>query len=225
MAYYFYLGKDLLLPVTPSKLELKINNANKTYKLINEGEINVLKSPGLTEIEFEAMLPNVKYPFARYKKSEFHRAAWFLKKIEKLKTGKKKFQFIVSRKTPGKKVLYGTNITCSLESYTIKEEAKAEGMDVVVKIKLKQYRNYGLKTAKVKKDKKASVTKKRASTKVTDKMQTYTVKTGDCPWSIAQMFYGDGQLYYLIYDANKDKVVPGGHIYTGQVLKIPPAPN
>ena len=52
MAYYFYLGKTLL-PVAPSKLSLKIGNQNKTYTLINEGEINVLKSATLTEIEFD----------------------------------------------------------------------------------------------------------------------------------------------------------------------------
>ena len=61
MAYYFYLGKTLL-PVAPQKLQLKIKGANKTYTLINDGEINVLKTPGLTDIEFDALLPNVKYP-------------------------------------------------------------------------------------------------------------------------------------------------------------------
>lgn len=43
--YEFYLDK-CLLPVTPSKLELKINNANKTVTLINEGEINILSCAG-----------------------------------------------------------------------------------------------------------------------------------------------------------------------------------
>lgn len=225
MAYYFYLGRDCRLPVAPSKVDIKINSANKTYSLINEGEINVLKKPKLKEIEFDALLPNTKYPFAKYKNNEFHRAEWYLKKLKKLKNNKEKFEFVISRKMPNGKILFDTDIICSLESYTIKEDAKANGTDIIVSIKLKQYRNYGLKTAKVEKDKKVSVTKKRATTKKADKMQTYTVKTGDNPWAIAQMFYGDGQLYYLIYEANKDQVVPGGNIYTGQVLKIPPMPN
>ena len=49
MAYHFYLG-NMLLPIAPEKFTLKINNANQTYTLINEGEINVLKTPGLTDI-------------------------------------------------------------------------------------------------------------------------------------------------------------------------------
>ena len=44
--YDFYL-KKCLLPVTPQKLEIKINNANDTVTLINEGEINILKTAAL----------------------------------------------------------------------------------------------------------------------------------------------------------------------------------
>ena len=47
MAYYFYLG-NVLLPIPPSKLELKISNNNNTYNLINYSQINVLKNPGIT---------------------------------------------------------------------------------------------------------------------------------------------------------------------------------
>ncbi len=81
MAYYFYMGK-MLCPIAPSKLQLKIGNQNKTVTLINEGEINVLKQAGLTEISFDLLFPNVKYPFAVYK-SGFVRAGSFLEQLEK----------------------------------------------------------------------------------------------------------------------------------------------
>ena len=61
--YDFYL-KKCLLPVTPQKLEIKINNANDTVTLINEGEINILKTAALTDIEFECEIPQVKQPYA-----------------------------------------------------------------------------------------------------------------------------------------------------------------
>ena len=96
--YYFYLDK-ILLPVAPSKMSLKIDNKNKTLVEINEGEINILKKAGLTNIEFDAMIPNVKYPFATYKNG-FQSAKIFLEAIEKLKTSKQPFQFIVSRTYP-----------------------------------------------------------------------------------------------------------------------------
>ena len=37
--YHFYMG-NVLLPITPEKLSLKIKNANKTLTLINEGEVS-----------------------------------------------------------------------------------------------------------------------------------------------------------------------------------------
>ena len=56
----------MLYPIALEQIQLKINNKNKTLTLINEGEINILKKAGLTEISFDLLLPNVKYPFAVY---------------------------------------------------------------------------------------------------------------------------------------------------------------
>ncbi len=61
--YDFYLDK-CLLPVAPQKLQVKVNNANSTLTLLNEGEINILKTPALTDIEFECCIPQVEYPFS-----------------------------------------------------------------------------------------------------------------------------------------------------------------
>lgn len=45
MAYKMYIA-GVLMPVTPSKVQLKIKNQNKTLNLINGEEINILKSAG-----------------------------------------------------------------------------------------------------------------------------------------------------------------------------------
>lgn len=42
--YDVYLDK-ILLPVTPSNIDMKIKNANKTINLINDGEVNIIKTP------------------------------------------------------------------------------------------------------------------------------------------------------------------------------------
>lgn len=94
--YDFYLGR-CLLPITPSKLTVQINNANETVTLIDEGEINILKQAGLTEIEFECSIPQVQYPFAVYP-AGFKDANYFLDYFEALKTSGKPFQFIVCRR-------------------------------------------------------------------------------------------------------------------------------
>lgn len=146
MAYMFYLDQ-MLLPIAPSKVQLKIENQNKTMNLINDGEINILKNAGLTSVEFDALIPNVKYPFGTYK-SGFQKAKVYLEKLESLKLGKRPFQFIITREFPSGSSLFSTNIKVSLEDYKIKEEAK-EGFDVVVSIKLKQYKDFGTKTCKI----------------------------------------------------------------------------
>ena len=64
--YEFYMD-GVRLPVTPSALTIKISNQNKTINLINEGQVNVLKTPGLSKISFSALLPNRELPHrARY---------------------------------------------------------------------------------------------------------------------------------------------------------------
>lgn len=225
MAYYFYLGKTLL-PVAPQKLQLKIKGANKTYTLINEGEINVLKTPGLTDIEFDALLPNVQYPFSVYKNG-FEEAKTFLEVLKKYKQNKETFQFIVTRALPNGKILFDTNMKVSLESYTIKEDAKNQGMDVIATIKLKQYRDYETKICNIQfasSEPKIVIQSVRAvENPPKSANQTYTVVRGDCLWNIAKKFYGNGSKYTVIYNANKDKIKNPNLIYPGQVLTIPSA--
>lgn len=147
MVYYFYLDK-VLLPITPSKLDLQINNKNETVTLINEGEVNILKKPGLSDITFEILLPQVEYPFATYKNG-FKEAGYYLEKLEKLKLSDEGFQFIVTRTRADGSLLFDTNIKVSLEDYKIEEDA-SEGFDIKIPINLKQYRDYGTKIIKIK---------------------------------------------------------------------------
>ena len=253
MAYDFYLGK-MLLPVPPEKLELKINSSNKTYQMMNQGEVNVLKTPGLTDIEFEILLPNTLYPFAVYREPKivredtvyaqdtqgmgrktglrrpirmmvetgvkygFQPASVYLEEIERLKMKNEKFQFIVSRVLPHGRILFDTNITCTVEDYKIIEDAGDLGTDVKVKISLKQYRNYGVKKCKVKTKKTLNLEKFRNSKTVHIDMEGEYVKvvkkTKGGPvvsmklkktitlYNLAKQVYGDGSLYPVIVDAN-----------------------
>ena len=225
MAYSVYLDK-ILCPIAPSKLQLKIKNQNKTLILMNEGEVNILKTAGLTDISFDLLIPNVKYPFAKYD-SGFKRAKYFLDKFEKMKTSKKPFQFIMVRQLPNGKGLFNTNIKVSMEDYQIKEDSK-EGFDVTVTIKLKQYRDFGTKTCNIKFAKTKSTVQKEKKRETTNSPapssnKSYTVVKGDCLWNIAKKFYGNGSKYTVIYNANKDKIKNPNLIYPGQVLTIPSA--
>jgi LysM repeat protein len=223
MAYYFYLG-NVLLPIPPSKLELKISNNNKTYDLINYSQINVLKNPGLSSLEFEVVLPNTKYPFAMYK-NNFQNAKYYLGVLESLKVNRSAFQFIVVRKFPNGKDIFNTNIKVALEEYTITDTTE-EGFDTKVKIKLKQYKEYSTKKVQVtiKQYRPPAVTRTVTTNNTAvakPSGQNYTVKRGDCLWNIAKRFYGNGAKYTTIYNANRSKIRNPNLIYPGQVLWIP----
>lgn len=223
MAYYFYLG-NVLLPIPPSKLELKISNNNKTYNLINYSQINVLKNPGLSSLEFEVILPNTKYPFAMYK-NNFQNAKYYLGVLENLKVNRSAFQFIVVRKFPNGKDIFNTNIKVALEEYTITDTTE-EGFDTKVKIKLKQYKEYSTKKVQVtiKQYRPPAVTRTVTTNNTAvakPSGQNYTVKRGDCLWNIAKKFYGNGAKYTTIYNANRSKIRNPNLIYPGQVLWIP----
>lgn len=214
MSYACYLG-GVELP-TPAKLTVKIKSKNKTLILLNEGEINFLRTPGLSEIVLPLTLPML---------TGSRSPDYYLGVLERLKASKASTQFILVRVSPDGRTLYDTNMRVSVEDYNIVEDAK-EGMDVSVDVNLKQWRDYGTKTVKVEQPAEStqvqtvSVEKERdASTAPTAK--TYTVKAGDTLWALASKYYGSGAQYAKIYEANTDKVSNPNLIHVGQVLTIP----
>lgn len=133
------------------------------------------------------------------------------------------FQFIVSRKIDNGKVLYYTNMKVTIEEYEIFEEVK-EGFDVKVKIKLKQYKEYSTKIMQIViKQDKPTITQTEICRTIETKptIQNYTVKKGDCLWNIAKKYYGKGNEYMKIYNANRDKIKKPSLIFPGQVLIVP----
>lgn len=221
MMYNFFLD-GVQLPVAPSEMRTRINNKNETIVLMNEGEVNILKKPGLTDIEFEVLLPNVKYPFAVYTDG-FQPAATYLEKIEMLKIVQEPFQFIVNRMMPNGSLLFDTNMTVSVEDYDIQEDAE-NGFDVVVTINLKQFRPYGNKRLNIQSStsngvttQKATVEKQRATTGKTIP-KSITVKQGETLWAIAKRELGDGSKYAEL--AKLNNLSNPNIIKVGQVIKL-----
>ncbi|MEK4425861.1 LysM peptidoglycan-binding domain-containing protein [Solibacillus sp. FSL K6-1523] len=225
--YNFFLD-GVQLPIAPPSMSMQINNKNETITLMNEGEVNILKKAGLTDIDFEVELPNVKYPFAVYPDG-FQPAAHYLEKLEKLKTSQEPFQFIVNRLKPDGSLLFDTNMTVSLEDYSIEEDAE-NGFDVKVPIRLKQFTPFGTKKLNIKNEpsppnagsndkpkQKATVEKSRPTTgKETPK--THTVKSGETLWAISKKYLGDGSKYTQL--AKLNNLPNANDIKAGQVIKL-----
>lgn len=248
MAYSFFMvsgDTKVQFPIAPSSLDINVKGRNETIDLMNEGEVNLLKSPGLTEISFTALIPQVtKYPFAVNDEPIDTFTNFLNDVLEK----KKAFRFLVVR-TAGNKLLFDTNLKVSCESYSLKESAD-NGFDVELEVSLKQYRDYGIKTVTITKVTKETTpttnnsenasteNKTNASTNTSRDTKSssgrkYTVKKGDTLWGISRKFYGKGSSWRKIYSKNKSviertakkygkKSSSNGHwIYPGTRLTIP----
>lgn len=222
MAYALYMAGERM-PVTPSKVKVKVNSQNETMTLINGEEINILKAPGLTDISFDLLLPQVSYPFAS---GDTHAADYYLSLFERLKTRKEPFQWILSRTRPDGRALFHSNLTVGMEEYQVTDDAK-QGLDITVSIKLKQWRAYGTKTVTIHpatgptQAATATVEESPRETSNAPQHTTYTVKPGDCLWNIAKKYLGDGARYTEIYALNRDKIQNPNLIYPDQILTLP----
>lgn len=205
---------------------MKIKGKNKTLTLVNDGEINFLKAPGLTEINFEVVLPMLgPYGFTLYENG-FQPPEYYTERLKQIVTGSRAVRFIVSRMSPEGKLLFSTNMLVSVEDYSIKENAK-DGMDITVQISLKQYSAFATKTAEI--SEKTATLEVKTARAAAPQATTYTVKKGDSLWAIAKRHMGNGAKYPQLYSANQTEIdarnsKTGGTkytIYPGQVFIIP----
>lgn len=242
---YHFILDNMLLPVAPEKLTMSINNQNKTVNLINDGEINLVKSAGLTTLKFQVLLPQIVYPFAEYL-GGFVSADKYVAKLQSLKTSKKSFRLVILR-LHEKNRYHTTNITVAIEDLTVIEDAN-NGADIIADIVLREvvyfttqkcnisFDDYTISRTAIRETStspfgtsSADSTNTGNTSSSSSSAKSYTVVKGDCLWNIAKSFYGDGSKYPTIYTANKtliDKANEGtGNplytIYPNQVFTIP----
>lgn len=236
--YELYID-GVLFPVTPGSLDIKINNKNKTITLINEGEVNLIKSPGLSDITIpELLLPINKYPFS-CEGAEVG-AAYYLSKLEKWKNQKNPVTLKFNRyKVSDKHLIEDIIMDVTIEDYEIMEDADKYGSDVCVKLNMKEYRHWGAKKL-VPKDKKTksgkkktvvTVKKQRKKTKAIAK--SYKIKSGDTLMKIAKKQMNNASAWKKLYQLNQKTIENaarkhgrksssnGHYLYEGTVLKLP----
>lgn len=216
--FFDYEGELVQLPVPPPNLTLNISDKNKVIELLNLGDINILRDPGLTDINIKILLPGQQLPFAIYTDG-FKPPEYFLEKLEKYKVEKKPIRFIVSRIAPWGEPLFDTNMQVGLGPYSIDEKAGEVG-DIYVDISLKQYKDYKTKIVTMQQVKNGKVTatiKEQRPSKTPAK--SHTVKSGDTLWAIAKKELNDGSKFNEIAKLNNIK--NPNKIEPGQVLKLP----
>ena len=127
----------ILLPIAPSFIKIKINDKDKRIDLANKGEVNILKKPGLTDIEFDIRLFKDEVPFAQYLDG-FKEPGYYIEKLINIKENKQYCRLIINRVMPGVE-LFDTNMLVSIKDIDIPEEAKEGSGDFYINISFRQY--------------------------------------------------------------------------------------
>lgn len=220
--YKMYLGindgeEGFMLPVLPEKIEISENGDNKTYDVINLGEINMINLPKLMEISFESFFPKHEGPYVS--SEQLFEPSFYLSKIREWREKKQKIRFIFVGSP------LEVNNLFTIENFKCREEGGEVG-DIHYSIDLKRYRSYAAKKVTIiqaqvtKTDSNVAVVKSTSAPRevTPETPKTHTVVEGDTLWHIAKRYLGDGNRYMEIAKLNNIKNPDS--ISNGQVLKI-----
>ncbi|WP_343109861.1 LysM peptidoglycan-binding domain-containing protein [Clostridioides difficile] len=197
-------------PIFPSSFEVKGNSIVNTTNIIKLGEVVVFGGVGLRSTDISSFFPNQNYPFCDY--------AGFPKPydcVALLKDWMEKgyiLRFIITETN--------INFECIITDFSYKEQDGTR--DVYFTLNLKEYKRIQIPKVNTNNDEKLSSAKNVPLTKGFDtKQKTHKVGKGDSLWSLAKKYYGKGDLWKKIYDANKKLIKNPDLIKDGWVLIIP----
>lgn len=204
--------EKIRLPVLPESFKTVNGSNNESVNITGFGEIVVMQSRPALKFSFSSFFPSAGFPGIQTE--SITKPLSLIQKINSWKAGKTPVHFIITA--------CGVDIYCIIEDFQYSEEGGDPGT-YQYSITLREYR--AIEVRKIKMDMKkrtASVLKNETRVDNSVAPRTYMVRSGDCLWNIAKIFYGSGALYTKIYNANR-KLIGGNpnRIYPGQVLNIP----
>lgn len=217
----------LRLPMLPEEIKGKLGNQYTSYNVLQNGEVKIPSGTELDTYTWSSMFPG-----RRRRKEPY---------VKKWVSPKKCDVFFRGLKSSGEKLgkvkanlmVTGTkiNLNVYMQSYSPTESGGygdisydvtfIRAKELIVSKAVKADASKGNPAAGTADPPKTAKPDSRTSTA----SKTYTVKSGDSLWAIAQKYYGNGAKYTAIRDANKDLIAKhrGGPnmIWPGDVLKIP----
>lgn len=201
-------GKELVLPVTPARYFWRHPTRIEVVSLDQIGEASLHGGYALGDCTLEdVLLPAQQYPFmvpgARVD------PYGYLYDLQVWCDAGAKLQWIVS----------GTPVNASVMLEEVSHGERDGTNDVYVTIVMRQWQRLETPVLALSG---GTASARRDSQTGAASVKTYTVQPGDCLWTIAEQFYGNGAQYKRLAAANPEITNPN-LIYPGQVLTVPPA--
>lgn len=207
-------GSQIRFPMMPEKLTIGADAKFMSYSIISLGDVKLPRGKGIEEVSWSGTFPG-----------ESRKGAPFIKAFTKPDSLIKNLRSYRDKGTKCTLLVTGTciNLTVYISKFTGKYVGAGDfqyEIEFIVAQEIKIYTTSELKISTPQAPRPAPK-KETKKTATESKTRTYTVKSGDCLWRIAQKFLGSGSRYTEIYNLNRDKISSPNLIYPGQVLRIP----
>lgn len=195
-----YLGTDndkIRFPVVPPSIGVNRSNNIDTESVIKLGEVPIFNGTSLKTIEFTSFFPNQEYSFCDY--TGFMKPYEFSEKIQKWMYEGKPLRIIVTDSP--------TNMQCLIQQFDTVEQDGTR--DLYFTLNLLEYRpievsNLNNQNSNLNNTQNTS-RPNDTNNSTTNTQKIHKVVKGDCLYNIAKKYYGNGNLYPKIKEANKTK--------------------
>ena len=216
-----YLGTDndkIRFPIVPSSIGVNRSNNIDTESVIKLGEVPIFNGTSLKTIEFTSFFPNQEYNFCDY--TGFMKPYEFSEKIQKWMYEGKPLRVIVTDSP--------TNMQCLIQQFDTVEQDGTR--DLYFTLNLLEYRPIevpslsGSNTSNNSNNAQNTSRPSETNTNSNNQQKTHKVVKGDTLYDIAKKYYGNGNLYAKIKEANKSKypsLAKSNVIYVGMELILP----
>ncbi|MDD3039758.1 phage baseplate protein [Bacteroides sp.] len=232
--YFSGNGEVITLPINPGVVKVERKGQNKEKEVLNLGEINILRTPGLRSLKIssyfpqaESILPtnlnvySVLKSVALWKKERYD-PEYYVSFFTKLQEEKKPLKLVITD--------LDFSMMMAVERFTFTRKA-GEHNDIYFELSLKEWVRYGATKVTVERDANGKITKvtKTELTNTDAELGIVTIPSkhevseGEKIWEIARRLTGDGTNYKGILSSNMAKGIIGSGLenLAGKTLEIP----
>lgn len=189
-------SREIRIPWLPDKINYKSGKAVVgTFDIIKKGPVDVPLGVELKELSWDdGIFPGVKRTDTSiYRVSNPQAPEYYHNLIEEWKQKGTLLNVLVT--------CYPINFDCYIADYN--GVLTGAFGDIEYKISLKEQKTITIKSTTEESDD-GSASTGEDTKRPAEKTETYTIKSGDSMWSIAQQYMGDGSKWQSLYEANKD---------------------